>query len=230
MPTVIKAGGANDALTLTGGNDGALVLQTGPSGAKVDALTLSSTGTITPLNGGGMAMALIDKKVAASSASLDFTTGIDATYDEYLFVLVNIVPFVDGETLGMRVSHNGGSAWETWTVYDTVGSRAAVVVGGLVLVNDPSQVFIRVGQNISGAATFGGLCGEVRLFQPASGTVRKMVKINTSMAVVGTGEMQDYNTTGLYKQNTAPVNAVRFIGLSGIISSGTIYMYGIKKA
>ncbi len=51
MPTVIKAGGANDALTITGGNDGALVLQTGPSGAKVDAVTYAADGTPTQLKG-----------------------------------------------------------------------------------------------------------------------------------------------------------------------------------
>jgi hypothetical protein len=229
MPTVIKAGGANDALTITGGNDGALVLQTGPSGAKVDALTLSSTGTITPLNGGGMAMALIDKKVAASSASLAFTTGIDATYDEYLFVFVNIVMASDGDGLFMQVSHSGGG-WEAGTGYFTVGARAFTTGGGgLVVFNLPSYFAWQLGQSISSTVAFGGLCGELRLFAPASGTSRKKVQMTTSTALAG-GTTQHLNLTGEYTATTTPVNAVRFIGMSGTISSGTIYMYGIKKA
>jgi hypothetical protein len=51
MPTILKAGGASDSLDLSGSNDGALTLQTGPSGAKVNALALASDGTPTFLKG-----------------------------------------------------------------------------------------------------------------------------------------------------------------------------------
>lgn len=45
MPTIITAGGASDGLGVAAGNDGALTLQTGPSGAKVNALAFGSDGT-----------------------------------------------------------------------------------------------------------------------------------------------------------------------------------------
>lgn len=44
MPTTFTAGGASDSLALSSGNDGLLTLQTGPSGAKVNALALDASG------------------------------------------------------------------------------------------------------------------------------------------------------------------------------------------
>ena len=44
MPTLITAGGASDLLALSAASDGALTLQTGPSGAKVNALALDASG------------------------------------------------------------------------------------------------------------------------------------------------------------------------------------------
>ena len=45
MPTtIITAGGASDSLAIVSGNDGALIIQTGPSGAKVNALALDASG------------------------------------------------------------------------------------------------------------------------------------------------------------------------------------------
>lgn len=48
MPTnTITAGATTDAFSTTGGNDGTLTIQTGPSGAKVNAIVLASDGTPT---------------------------------------------------------------------------------------------------------------------------------------------------------------------------------------
>jgi len=44
---IITPGGASDSLVFTGGNDGTLLIQTGPSGAKVNALAFGSDGTPT---------------------------------------------------------------------------------------------------------------------------------------------------------------------------------------
>lgn len=52
--TIITAAGASDALSLTPGNDGTLVVQVGPTGAKVNALSFDAAGQGTllkPLTG-----------------------------------------------------------------------------------------------------------------------------------------------------------------------------------
>ena len=53
MPTIITAAGASDSLAITAGNDGALTIQTGPSGGKVNAITFASDGTPTFLKARG---------------------------------------------------------------------------------------------------------------------------------------------------------------------------------
>lgn len=53
MPSLIVAGAASDSLAIASGNDGALTLQTGPSGAKVNALSFTSDGTPTFLKARG---------------------------------------------------------------------------------------------------------------------------------------------------------------------------------
>lgn len=45
--TFITAGDASAGLVSTGGNDGTLVLQTGPAGSKVNAISLAADGTLT---------------------------------------------------------------------------------------------------------------------------------------------------------------------------------------
>ena len=45
--TILTAGGASDSPAMSGGNDGTLVLQVGPSGSKINALSLDSTGKLT---------------------------------------------------------------------------------------------------------------------------------------------------------------------------------------
>lgn len=51
---IITAGGASDLIAIQGGDDGTLLVKVGPSGAKVNALSVAADGTITllkvPLN------------------------------------------------------------------------------------------------------------------------------------------------------------------------------------
>lgn len=71
MPTIITAGDVNNGIAVASGNDGALTLQTGPAGAKVDALTLQSDGTPAfkkPLAGGALTLMTAISLAAISTA------------------------------------------------------------------------------------------------------------------------------------------------------------------
>jgi hypothetical protein len=48
--TLITAGDASNGLVQTAGNDGTLVIQSGPAGAKVNAISIASNGTTTIQN------------------------------------------------------------------------------------------------------------------------------------------------------------------------------------
>ena len=52
---------------------------------------------------------LLSTQTASASASISFTSGIDSTYDSYVFKFINIHPSVDNTRLGFNLSTDGGS-------------------------------------------------------------------------------------------------------------------------
>ena len=83
MPALVTAGGSADpGLTSAGGNDGALTLQTGPAGAKVDAIALAADGTPTfakpPKTTGTVSMVFVNTAAGNGSTNTNvrrFTNG-----------------------------------------------------------------------------------------------------------------------------------------------------------
>jgi hypothetical protein len=53
-------------------------------------------------------LTLISSQTASASATISFTTGIDSTYDEYIFKFINIHPAVDKD-FTFNFSTDGGS-------------------------------------------------------------------------------------------------------------------------
>ena len=43
------------------------------------------------------ALTLISTQTASSSASISFTSGLDSTYDSYIFKIINVHPETDGQ-------------------------------------------------------------------------------------------------------------------------------------
>ena len=54
---------------------------------------------------------LISTATASNAASVDITSGIDSTYDEYMFVLTNIHPETDRAYFKFQVNAAGGSGF-----------------------------------------------------------------------------------------------------------------------
>jgi hypothetical protein len=52
--------------------------------------------TTLPSSISGGALNLISTQTASASATIDFTSGIDSTYDSYVFKFINIHPATDG--------------------------------------------------------------------------------------------------------------------------------------
>jgi len=83
MPSIITAGDASNGLVVASGNDGAVVIQSGLAGAKVDALSIAADGTptyVAPTGAVAKAVAPIQLGTAiatTSGTSIDFT-GIPA--------------------------------------------------------------------------------------------------------------------------------------------------------
>lgn len=179
---------------------------------------------VTPAAGGGGALVLLEQHTASGSATLDFTTGITATYDEYVFEFVDLVPAA-ASNLWMRCSTNGGSTYDSSAIYDFVHNFYGSSSFNSNQSNE-NQTQIALIFSLGNTAGYSG-SGKMKLYNPASASLYKQVDFHTACSA-----SDNHFYTGLgagrYK-NTTAVNAIRFLMSTGNIASGVIRMYGIAK-
>lgn len=172
---------------------------------------------------------LISTATASSSASIEFTSGIDSTYDVYMFEFVNIHPSATSY-FGFQVSTNSGSTYAT-TVTNTyfhAQHNEADTFTNLTYDsgNDQAQGtgLVRLNQGIDHDNADENGSGYLFLFSPSSSTyVKHFISTGNDMA---NGYMQNSYVGGYFNTTTA-VDAVKFQMSTGNIDAGTIKMYGI---
>lgn len=179
--------------------------------------------------GGGGSLVLLEQHTASSSSSLDFTTAITSTYDDYLIEIVNLLAG-SAQALEFEVSSDGGSTWDTsgghYEFSHFVYSSAGTAVGGGTAQN-VIQAYPYSTRQCSTSLAFSG---SIHLYHPAS-----TASAPTIIGDLNGGDSVTSNTSqrlvlsGGYHGGTA-INALRFILASGNIASGTIRMYGLAKS
>ena len=225
--------------TVTLGEAGDTV--TAPTGAIVKTNTVKDSGgnTIFTSDGAGTlssvnsalqgSMVFISSQTASSIESISFTQGIDSTYDEYVFFLVNIHPSANGYTLRFQGSIDGGSNFTNMTTTsfyayhsESGGStNLTYYAAGDVANGTPTQITYTIGNENDEC-----LSGEMHLFAPSSTTYAKHFYARTS-AYGDTNEEWDVYTAG-YLNTTTAIDSVKFDMSSGNIDAGTIYLYGVN--
>jgi hypothetical protein len=174
---------------------------------------------------GGGALVLLEQHTASASASLDFTAFISATYDEYQFEFVNLIPATTNGILQIKMSEDGGSTYASGTSY----KYAAFYTGigdNLTTITSTGAAAIDLARSTSTQANY-STHGSLKLFNPASAALYKDT-MSQVINVVITGNTYIWTSHGTYL-SAAAVNAVRFIFSSGDIASGTIRAYGVAK-
>jgi hypothetical protein len=80
---------------------------------KPAAVNNTSVNNVTDFAGiaGGGTLVLLSTQTASASANISFTTGIDSTYDEYVFKFINIHPSVNDTDITFQASTDGGSTY-----------------------------------------------------------------------------------------------------------------------
>lgn len=169
----------------------------------------------------GLGWTLLDKKVAANSASLIFTdlTGFDA----YHFILRTVRPVTNGVNLNIVVSTDNGSSWDSAADYHY--AEHAVNFAGAGGDAGGSAAQWAVMSSLSNSASTG-----------ASGEMT-MIGLNTSLTRIiyapfsfgwWTGTTHQV-VVGQFIKSTAGANAnaVKFQMSSGNIQDGDIKVYGI---
>ena len=196
---------------------------------KISNNSLSAISTL-PASIPTGALTLLSTQTASSSASIEFTSGIDSTYDSYVFKFINIHPSTTAY-FGFQVSTNSGSTYAT-TVTNTYfhaqhneGDTYTNLTydGG----NDQAQGtgLVRLHQGIDHDTADENGSGFLHLFNPSSSVfVKHYIARNVDMANT---YMQDAFAAGYFNTISA-IDAVQFKMSSGNIDDGIIKMYGVS--
>ena len=192
----------------------------------------NSLSEITELPSGisGGALNLISTQTASASATIDFTSGIDSTYDSYVFKFYNIHPATDGVTFQVNF-RDGGSlfdATKTTTSFftyhnenDTVTSLSYDTGEDLAQSTGKQTISTSLGNDADQ-----DLCGTLQLFSPSSTTFVKHFITDTNMYSNSNFSVR-YFIAG-YCNTTNAIDGVQFAMSSGNIDDGIIKMYGVS--
>jgi len=174
---------------------------------------------------------LISTQTASNSANISFT-GINGTYDEYVFKFIDIHPRTDAQNIMFNMSTDNGSTYNVtktttffYATHNESGSAAAL---SYWTARDLAQStdFAWLSDAIGNGADESG-CGELSLYNPSSTTYVKHFISKTQ--IYYTSDYSTYVSVAGYGNTTSAVNAVRFQVESGNFD-GTIKMYGVKKS
>ncbi len=181
------------------------------------------------ISGGGMT--LIQEQTASSSATISFTSGIDSTYDEYVFRFYDIHPATNETQFAFQVDTGTNTNYNqtiTSTYFRSLhseddGTTALQYKGEQDQAQGTSfqKICINVGnQNDESCA------GTLHLFNPSSSTFVKHFIAHTN-----TYRGEDQCETGFlagYVNTATALTRVQFKMISGNIDSGVIKLYGIS--
>jgi hypothetical protein len=172
---------------------------------------------------------LISTSTASDSSSIDITSGIDSTYDEYMFVCTDIAPANDDVIFEFQFNVDGGSGYDE--IIQSAGLRAlhsendsqakVTFGGGAQRLSTEHQNFLpNIGNGADESAA-----GILHLFNPASATYVKHFYFTGSYTYAGDHQASDM--TAGYINVTTAVTDIQFKMTSGNFD-GVIQMYGIS--
>ena len=189
--------------------------------------------TALPSSVSGGAMTLLATQTASGSANLSFTSGIDDTYDKYVFKFYDI--HNSAESIFQVNFRDGGTnydATKTTTYFypynaENDGERAIIysAADDLAQSTDPQRLARSYGIENDEC-----ISGELTLFNPSSTTfVKHFISKANYVDVSGSPLSINFHIGG-YCNVTAAIDGVQFSCASGNIDSGTIKLYGIKDS
>lgn len=191
-----------------------------------DPANLAAVKTTVVTAAAGGSLVLLQTATASASATVDLTTGITSTYDEYLIVYSDVVPGTDNTDLYLRVSQDGGSTFKSgasdyrWGRYAWTDGAATAASGS----TGATHYMVMLGL---GNATGETCSGEVRILRPSTSSGYKQI---TAYGSLFNASIQANATSGALVLNESAINGFRLIMSSGTITRGEFALYGVRKA
>jgi len=190
--------------------------------------TLIDNGALDPAVPSG-SLILLSTQTASASASISFTSGIDSTYDSYVFKFINIHPQTDDINFEVNF-RDGGSLYDavkttTWfrthhNEADTVTDLSYQSGDDLAQSTNNQPLMVSVGADNDQSVS-----GYLHLFNPSSTTFVKHFMAVTQ-ASLGANYTRQVHCAG-YCNTTVAIDGVKFQMSSGNIDDGIIKMYGV---
>ena len=173
------------------------------------------------------------------TATMDFTTGIDSTYDVYKFVLNGMIP--DGTAqlhfqvdTGTNTNYNQTvTTMQRAVSHKGDGSAFGDDGHGGPQDNDAANAALGIAQKGDGDddnQDRGAVGGYLYLYNPASTVFEKhFLSKLTGSGMAGTNAYFECHENAGYFQQTAAITRIRFVYPSVNIRAGRISMYGMAK-
>ena len=186
---------------------------------------ITQFGSITSLG----SLSHIATQTASSSSTINFTSGIDSTYKEYIFFFINIHAS-SNSSLGFKASINGGSAYgiaTTTSAFMAEQGESNDPFLGYRTSEDHAQDtgLIRIGEAYGTDNDQSG-SGLMHLFNPSSSVfVKHFIAQNHSSHP---SDYADNSFKAGYINTTSAVNAIQFSMTTGNIDSGQILLFGLN--
>ena len=205
---------------------GGVILPAGITNSSVSAVTSFA-------NVSGGTLTLLSTQTASTSATISFTTGLNSTYDEYIFKFINIHPANDNEEFEFNMSTDSGSNYnvtKTTTFFNAYHNES----------DTSTSLTYETGEDLAQSTSFQHLAnnigndndqncsGTLTIFNPSSTTYVKHF-ISTFNNYTG-GDFSINIFVAGYGNTLSAVDSVRFKMASGNIDDGIIKMYGVVKS
>jgi hypothetical protein len=180
-------------------------------------------------------LTLISSVTASGSASVEFTSGIDSTYDEYQLWFVDMHPATNGANLTVDFSIGGtfGSTTKTTTFFMAYHNEPGTDSGltyvssrDLAQSTSAQEIAFNIG-NVADQCASGGLS----LFSPSSTSKVKHFYSRVQGYHKQEGANGEYTEdvyAAGYCNTTSAIDGVKFVFSSGNIDTGNIYLYGVS--
>jgi len=176
---------------------------------------------------------LLSTQTASSSANISFTSGIDSTYDSYVFKFYDIHPSAASTRFQFNGSTDGGSNYN-------VTKTTTIFIAGHNEADTDATLTYQSGDDLAQSTAFQDLAaygdsdnandsclaGTLQIFNPSSTTFVKHFIARTNYVANNYYSVDSY--TAGYFNTTSAINAIRFQFTSNNIDDGIIKMYGVK--
>ena len=186
--------------------------------------------TALPASVSGGGLNLISTQTASSSATIDFTSGIDSTYKEYIFKFINIHGATEDAEFNFQGSTDGGSSYGVTITSTAFQANHAEGTSSYFFGYNTgwdlaqSTSFQTLFNNLD-ADNDECLSGDLHLFNPSDTSFAKHF-ISRIAGVTSADSAQD-DFRGGYFNSTSAIDAIQFKMSSGNIDAGTIKLYGV---